>query len=1480
MSLTRVSLCCVVLLAWASYAPVQSQEPGPVPGTASLGDSVGEAAASPPIPEQNNYYPPPGGPGYGPQPGYGPPAGPSGYVPLDPFGVRFSFRSDIGDGPGWAQGFQSLNGFVPITFEPDRSLLFLNGRAIATNNGNFAANAGAGLRFYSPEIDRVFGGSFWYDYDDSNFTNYDQWGISLESLGKYVDMRLNAYIPSNDNQSTISTSRNGNISFVGNNIGIGTNRVVENALRGGDFEIGGALPLPFLGDYGIRSYVGGYYFQAPTVESTVGFKYRSEILVTQDIQLVIGASSDKLFGQNIYGAVNYYFPDGRPKRILSRQPVRERLYTNVERNNRLNVYRRELSETLRAINPDTGVAYIVNHVDNVNPAGTGDGSIKNPFGSLSDGSSGNADIVFVHHNQTVDGTVNGVPILAGYDTGISLFDNQRLLGQGTDHLFTDLNYGVLTLPGNDGGPRPVITNPTGDVVALANNNEVSGFQIGATSPNGPSGNGIYGTGITDFDINRNTFLNAGLAGISINGNGTGLVTDNIFSNSGLANIDISNSTGTVLALDVLNNNAQTGLAGLILRGDGAGSDIDANVTNNTFNNNADNGIELSSSNGSVTTVTASNNVANNNGANGIQATADNGTLNLGLTDSTASLNGGNGLNLASFNGGNLNVDASDNALGSNLLNGLNANADAGTIDFVNFSNTTMNTNTLLGAVLNADNGGIINGTFASNSLQSNLAGGLSSTLDNGSQLNMAFSASQFNGNTGFGISLSALNGSSYGTLADPVTFDTITVNDNVGPGILLSGTTGSTIGFTLSNSQIANTVVDPLTQALVPTQLIGLTSTVSNGQANITLLSNTFTANQDAGVSLTYSGTTVATQLIDGNIIEDTTDLATTTTPNGDGLIVSLAGTAVLDSTITDNTIQNNAGDGILMNLNSGSANLISNAVNDNNLLVNGGDGLSMQISFGTHAVLDADHNNITTQSTTSTTDALGVVTTTVVQGVNGINLDLTADSSLIANISNNTIDGSSVVSGTTAADFSTGHGILMNTRQDATLMAMLTANTIRQNGIDGVHVGPDSLEGVASSTHSSQETSHVFVTLHDNLIEQNRDDGVQVSTNQVSEGSAGFTGNSVFILTGNTIQNNGDATLGTGNGINAEVRTGQMDLTISNNSITGSQGDGIYLQNSMGYAFDSSVNLFQFLDTAPHSILNATIDGNTITSNDHQGVEIMFQDNADSGQPARDGFGGRGNITLTNNLIDSNKDEGVLVTMDTAHDDNLNFNGWPNIAVPEAFFVNSQNPDNLAELNFTVVGNTITNNGGGNPADSNGAVAGDGMFILIGTGSYVRADVRNNTFSGNFNDDFRTDSFVAGPLTPATAYDTPSDTQTTVFLDRAARLDLRFTGNTGNSIGSVTAASGTDRVINGVLRPGRFPADTTAPAGSAQQKDDNPIGRWVLDFQVEDTPTPVNSILNSTNHFSNPDSAFPRNNFLNSIIKGYTIAPIGSLFP
>ena len=1510
MSLTRVSLCCAVLLAWATLAPVNAQDASTRPGRANVGraqvgrseenqaravrasvdgDSESESSPDedegdtrkstsgavraqspvmPPQPELDAYYPEAGTPGYDEMPNA------TGYVPFDPFGTRFSFRSDIGDGPGWAQGYQALNGFVPITFEPDRSLLFIDGRVIVTNEGDFAGNVGAGGRIYSPELDRVLGASFWYDYDNSNATNYDQWGVSIESLGKFFDVRLNAYIPSNDNQRTIQSGLNGNIFFVKDNIGIGQTRLVENALRGGDIEIGGAMP--FFGDYGLRSYLGGYYFQAPTVETTVGVKWRSELQVTEDVILGMGASSDKLFGQNFFGNVTIYMPDGRPQRIMSRQPTRERLYANVERNYRVNVYRRTINETLRAINPATGLPYVVHHVDNNFAQGSGDGRVKSPYGTLGDAGNG-ADIIFVHHNAE-DG--NGNPIVSGYDTGIVLADNQRLLGQGTEHLFEDLNFGTLVLPGNDGGPRPFITNNTGDVVTLANNNEVSGFQIGGPAPNEPAGNGIFGSGITDFNINRNTIQNATLAGISlVDASGTGTITSNDLANNGLENISIINNGAPALTLDISDNDAQTSLAGAIIRGDA--SDITATINNNNFSNNINSGLDISAANGGTTVASITNNVMNQNGGNGFQASSDAGIMTLTLTDNSANSNTQSGFDLLASNLGTMDVTATDNAINANTLDGLRVLADSGTVNFADFSFNTLNTNGEQGITLNADNGGILTGTFASNSIQNNLQGGLDSVIDNGSQSALTLENNTVNGNTGFGLSFSALNGSLINN-----TLNSNTIENNVGPGVLLFAQSSSDVVFNMDNNSVVNN------------QGIGFDSSITDSVSDITLTSNDFTANQDAGVRLGYTGATTATQMIDGNTIADTTDIVATPSPNGDGLLVDLNGTGgnpTLSSTIQNNTIENNgsgvttvdpesgllagSGDGIRISQNQGSSNVLVNDIINNNILGNGSDGIEMQLNFASQGVLNASNNTITTQSAGLTGD-------------NGIYLNLTGDSQLTASITDNTIDGSS-----DGINFSRQHGVLMNIRQDAILNAVLTNNLIRENGVDGVHVGPDPLSGTLAQGGftSAQGTATISVTLNQNLIELNRDDGVQVSVSQVTEGNPGLTGVANYTLVGNTIRNNGtvNGNVRTGNGLNAEVRSGIMNLLAVNNTISDNAADGVLIRNSMGAGIDAGVQIpnILFLTNTPKSILNATLDGNSITGNGNRGVNIRYEDLTINA--TIQSLGAVGDVRLTNNTISGNGDEGVYVIMNNQRDDvavtgtqdsiivdennpfndpNAIANRYPAFTTFPDYYIDFANADVYSDLKFTAVGNTISNNGGANPADSLGQVAGDGMLLLVGTSSYLHADIRDNEFSGNFLDDFRTDSFVSQPETLDSEADFPVDGFSRIYLDHISLLDLRFTGNTGNSIGGVTSSSDSDRDINGVIEPGRYNnADilNNVILKSSRRRTDY--------FRVEDTPNPAGSVLNGTNFFTAPDSANPRDNFLNN---GYIQVPIGSLFP
>jgi hypothetical protein len=74
-------------------------------------------------------------------------------------------------------------------------------------------------------------------------------------------------------------------------------------------------------------------------------------------------------------------------------------------------------------------------------------------------------------------------------------------------------------------------------------------------------------------------------------------------------------------------------------------------------------------------------------------------------------------------------------------------------------------------------------------------------------------------------------------------------------------------------------------------------------------------------------------------------------------------------------------------------------------------------------------------------------------------------------------------------------------------------------------------------------------------------------------------------------------------------------------------------------------------------------------------------------------------------------------------------------------------------------------------------------LYIKVGTGSYVAADVQGNTFGGNLEADFRTGSFLSAGETFTSVDNTGAGTRDFIYLDDTAQLDVRFLNNTGNQI-------------------------------------------------------------------------------------------------
>ena len=86
------------------------------------------------------------------------------------------------------------------------------------------------------------------------------------------------------------------------------------------------------------------------------------------------------------------------------------------------------------------------------------------------------------------------------NTGFTLQTGQQLLGSGIPHTFAT-QIGSVVIPALT-SIAPTITNG-GDVVILANNTEVSGFNINVNT----TFSGVFGNGISNIIVTNNNIQN-------------------------------------------------------------------------------------------------------------------------------------------------------------------------------------------------------------------------------------------------------------------------------------------------------------------------------------------------------------------------------------------------------------------------------------------------------------------------------------------------------------------------------------------------------------------------------------------------------------------------------------------------------------------------------------------------------------------------------------------------------------------------------------------------------------------------------------------------------------------------------------------------------------------------------------------------------------------------------------------------------------
>jgi hypothetical protein len=406
-------------------------------------------------------------------------------------------------GIGYKNGYTTLEGFG-IYNRHDRFMPFLDLRGHIFDNGKLAGNAGIGARSFLSSIQHLLG---YYLYYDIRQVGHDltaqQLSPGIELLGRRMEYRINAYFPVGNQKS--DRYNYDFDAFKGNNILLRYKR--QYVMKGADAEIG--VHIAQSRSYDFYAGIGPYYFQASHDQSWGG-KARLKGKYKEYVTLEASYSYDHLFGSIVQGSIGITLPFGTKVRKKERScPQGVDYLLNRESQSpyrfEIPVIKKHRSVT-KAINPSTNEPWVVWFVDNTSSSL---GTFNSPFPTLAEAQSASApnEIIYVFPG---DGTTTGL------NAGITLQNNQKLFGSGISQSIPT-TQGTITIP-QFSTTAPVITNASGSVIFLANNNEISGLNL--TTNLGTTPTLIIGSNISSGNIHdNNLFASVPHGGIQITGTG-------------------------------------------------------------------------------------------------------------------------------------------------------------------------------------------------------------------------------------------------------------------------------------------------------------------------------------------------------------------------------------------------------------------------------------------------------------------------------------------------------------------------------------------------------------------------------------------------------------------------------------------------------------------------------------------------------------------------------------------------------------------------------------------------------------------------------------------------------------------------------------------------------------------------------------------------------------------------------------------------
>ncbi|MEX0670339.1 MAG: hypothetical protein WD060_07780 [Pirellulales bacterium] len=622
-------------------------------------------------------------------------------------------------GLGYQGSYMTLGGFVP-GFEDDLGGFWAADlRGHLSTYGGFFSNVGAVRKqFLGGSLLGV--GVYWdYDGDANQYSDvvipnsstvfaggqvYNQVGVSLEWLTDFGNLRSNGYIP-------VGTTADYVGPFVGNAL-LCVNGV-NAALTGTDLELG--VYVPGLSDWAGMINVGGYAYgndrydfaDGQDVVPWFGGVYtRLDMTFMENWDFSLQYNNDSYFDSTGFARLTYRMGGSR------RRNVPDQMEQPMMRNEHI-VRAHQTPEV--AINPQTGAAWNLIHVDNTSVA-PGTGTAESPFptvGQASTAATAAYDIVYVHVGTSASGSPYITPA-SGFQFGAP---NQYLVGAGSSLVIPTASCGDKAFFASGGSSLyPVITNPIGTTIVMDQPNAtVSHVQIVGSSIGISDGAGVPIPSVST------------ISDVIIQGNGGPLQRG----------IQIANSTGTFTIdharLSNLNND------GLVVSAAGGVG----NVTNSSFTSITGNAI-LASGDGAVVTGSATQ-IA---GTSGTAVHASGDAAQVSLSKASISNTAGDAI-LASGTGAIVNVSGSriTNTTGSALATAVSGTGAAITATATKIDRTGNPAVEILGAssVVTLNKTSITNVTGAGA-----VVGGA------GARFNMA-NASRIGITTGNGISVTGAN---------------------------------------------------------------------------------------------------------------------------------------------------------------------------------------------------------------------------------------------------------------------------------------------------------------------------------------------------------------------------------------------------------------------------------------------------------------------------------------------------------------------------------------------------------------------------------------------------------------------------------------------------------------------------------------------------------------------------------------------------